>query len=119
MHFFNRFWLDFVSEIGFPNLEKSLNSIGKIGIFCFLRCFNIRSLLDTISVSNWIHFCIKNPAKSRLGGVLGRLGGILGGLGCILGGPERHLGDYCMFLNGLGRFQNALGTFQKALERER
>ena len=35
MQFSNRFWLDFVSEIGFPNLEKSLNSIGKIGIFCF------------------------------------------------------------------------------------
>ena len=35
MQFFNRFWLEFVSEIRFPNLEKSLNSIGKIGIFCF------------------------------------------------------------------------------------
>ena len=87
--------------------------------FLLLRCFNIRSLVDTILVSNWIHFCIKNPAQSRLGGVLGRLGGILGGLGGILGSPKRHLGDYCMLLNGLGRFQNVLGTLYKALMRER
>ena len=68
-------------------------------------------------MSTWIHFCIKNPAKSRLGGLLGRLVGVLAA-SCILGSPKRHLGDYCMLLNGLGRFQNALEPFQEAPDRE-
>ena len=52
--------------------------------FLLLGCFNIRSLLDAILVSTWIHFCIKNPAKSRLGGVLGRLVGVLAASWAVL-----------------------------------
>ena len=35
MPFIIRFLVDLASENQSPNLEKSLNSIGKIGIFCF------------------------------------------------------------------------------------
>ena len=35
MSFFNWFLMDFASKNRSPNFEKSLNSIGKIGIFCF------------------------------------------------------------------------------------
>ena len=52
--------------------------------FLLLGCFNIRSLLDAILVSTWIHFCIKNPAKSRLGGLLGRLVGVLAASWAVL-----------------------------------
>ena len=52
--------------------------------FLLLGCFNIRSLLDAILVSTWIHFCIKNPAKSRLGGLLGRLAGVLAASWAVL-----------------------------------
>ena len=84
MQFFNRFWLVVVLEIYFPSLEKSLNSIGKNMHFLLLGCFNIRSLLDAILVSTWIHFCIKNLAKSRLGGLLGRLVGVLAASWAVL-----------------------------------
>ena len=79
--------------------------------FLLLGCFNIRSLLDAILVSTWIHFLHQKSSKiaswRSLGASCGLFGGILGGLGGILGSPKRYLGDYCMLSNGLGRFQNA------------
>ena len=42
-------------------------------------------LLDAIWVSTLLHFCIENPPKSRLGGLLGRLGSVLERPGRLLG----------------------------------
>ena len=43
--FFNRFLVDFASQNRSPNLEKSLNSIGKNHLFLLSGYFNITSLL--------------------------------------------------------------------------
>ena len=53
--------------------------------YLLLGDFNMRSLLNAILVSTWLHFCSKNLPKSRLGGFLERLGRILGRLGDVLG----------------------------------
>ena len=91
--------------------------------FLLLGCFNIRSLLDAILVSTWIHFCIKNPAKSRLGGLLGRLVGVLAASWAVWrpdlaswrldfgvlearpgvpGGPRARNNEFSMVLEGFG-----------------
>ena len=64
--------------------RKIIKFYGKNKHFLLLGSFNIRSLLDAILVSTWIHFCIKNPAKSRLGGLLGRLVGVLAASWAVL-----------------------------------
>ena len=53
-------------------------------IFLLLGYFNIRSLLNAIMVSTWLHFSSKNPQNSRLGRIWERLGGLLGRLGRVL-----------------------------------
>ena len=58
-------------------LDKSLNSIGKIGSFGFHGILKITPLLDAILLPTWLHFGSQNPLKSRLGDVLRRLGGVL------------------------------------------
>ena len=79
--------------------------------FLLLGCFNIRSFLDTIFVSNLLHFGAKKSPKSRLGGVLGRLVGVLSRLGSIL----RRLGAV---LGRLGVVLGRLGSVLQAPERE-
>ena len=60
-----------------------------------LGYFNIRSPLNAIMVSTWLHFCSKNLPKSRLGGFLDRLGRILEAsesVGDLLEASKRVLG---------------------------
>ena len=67
-----------------------------------LGCFNIRSFLDAIFVSNLLHFRAKKSPKSRLGGVLGRLVGVKSHLGDILRRLGAVLGRLGVVLRRLG-----------------
>ena len=76
--------------------------------------FNIRSLLDAIRVSTLLHFCIKNPPTSLLGGVLGRLVGVLAASWAVLEASWAVLGR----LGGvLGRLGGILGRLRPSWRR--
>ena len=57
-----------------------------------------------------LHFCIKNPPTSRLGGALGRLVGVLGHLGGVLKRLGAVLGRLGVSWGRLGASRGRLGA---------
>ena len=82
--FFDRFLVYFASENRFPKYAKIMKFYWKNKHFLLSGYLNIRLLLDAIRVSTLLHFCTKNPPKSRLGAVLGRLVGVLAASWAVL-----------------------------------
>ena len=66
--FFDRFLIDFYSQLRPPEPTKSLKSLQFYNIFLFSSHFKIRSILGTLRVPSWLHFppqlASKNPPKS-------------------------------------------------------
>ena len=75
---FNRFWIDFGSQLVTPEPTKSLKSHWFYKHFLLCGIFKIRSNFDPILVQTWMDFGFENPPKSALGRLLGRLVAVLG-----------------------------------------
>ena len=61
--FFDRFLIDFYSQLRPPEPTKSLKSLQFYSIFLFSSHFKIRSILGTLRVPSWLHFPSKNLQK--------------------------------------------------------
>ena len=60
--FFDRFFIDFCSQLGPPEPPKSLKLYWFYKHFWLCGIFNIRSNFDPILVPTWLQFC-QNPPK--------------------------------------------------------
>ena len=60
----DRFWVDFCSQLGPPNPQKSLKFRLFYNSFLFFTLFKIRSIFNPILVPTWLHFPSQNPSKS-------------------------------------------------------
>ena len=124
MSFSNRFLCDFTFQNRTRNLEFSLNSMGKNNIFWLSDWFNIKSLLDTISVPTWLdfgtpnlHFGTQKPPKSCLGSVLGVIVAFLAALESLLERLRLVLGCLGSILDRLGGILGRFGAIWGRLER--
>ena len=61
--FFDRFLIDFWSQFGPPEPQKSLKFYWFFNVFLIFGVLNIRSILGSIWVPTWLHFCTPNPSK--------------------------------------------------------
>ena len=62
--FFDRFFIDFWSQLRPPEPSKSLFFIRKNNICSKHRLSKLRSIFDAILVPTWLHFALRNPPKS-------------------------------------------------------
>ena len=62
--FFDRFLIDFCSQFGPPEPQKSLKFYCFFNVFLIFGVLNIRSILGSIWVPTWLHFGSPNPRKS-------------------------------------------------------
>ena len=111
---FYRFLIDFCSQLGPPEPQKSLKFYLFYSIFCKIGLPKLTSIFDPILVPTWLHFGSQNSPKSRLGGLLGRLESVLGRLSRILerlGGVLERLGGV---LGRLGASWSVLGRLSEA-----